>query len=41
VQVAQKVIPFFKSGKEMRARLNGENAQPAESKPGEGELSRR
>jgi integration host factor subunit beta len=41
VQVAQKVIPFFKSGKEMRARLNGETAQPAESKPSEGELSRR
>ncbi len=26
VQVAQKVIPFFKTGKEMRARLNGETA---------------
>jgi integration host factor subunit beta len=24
VQVAQKVIPFFKTGKEMRARLNPE-----------------
>jgi integration host factor subunit beta len=41
VQVAQKVIPFFKAGKEMRARLNGETAQPAESKPSEGELSPR
>jgi integration host factor subunit beta len=26
VQVAQKVIPFFKTGKEMRARLNRETA---------------
>ena len=25
VQVAQKVIPFFKTGKEMRARLNRES----------------
>jgi integration host factor subunit beta len=41
VQVAQKVIPFFKTGKEMRARLNGETAQPAGSKPIEGELSPR
>ena len=27
VQVAQKVIPFFKTGKEMHARLNRETAQ--------------
>jgi integration host factor subunit beta len=27
VQVAQKVIPFFKTGKEMRARLNRETAR--------------
>ncbi len=27
VQVAQKAIPFFKTGKEMRARLNRETAQ--------------
>jgi integration host factor subunit beta len=27
VQVAQRVIPFFKSGKEMRARLNRETAR--------------
>ncbi len=27
VQVAQKVIPFFKTGKEMRARLNQETAR--------------
>ena len=26
VQVAQKVIPFFKAGKELRARLNRETA---------------
>jgi integration host factor subunit beta len=41
VQVAQKVIPFFKTGKEMPARLNGETAQPAGSKPSEGEASPR
>ena len=27
VQVAQKAIPFFKTGKEMRARLNRETAR--------------
>ena len=27
VQVPQKVIPFFKTGKEMRARLNRETAR--------------
>ena len=27
VQIAQKVIPFFKTGKEMHARLNREIAQ--------------
>ena len=27
VQVAQRVIPFFKTGKEMRARLNRETAR--------------
>jgi integration host factor subunit beta len=27
VQVAQKVIPYFKTGKEMRARLNRETAR--------------
>jgi integration host factor subunit beta len=27
VQVAQKFIPFFKTGKEMRARLNRETAR--------------
>jgi integration host factor subunit beta len=27
VQVAQKVIPFFKTGKEMRARLNQETVR--------------
>jgi integration host factor subunit beta len=27
VQIAQKVIPFFKTGKEMRARLNRETAR--------------
>jgi integration host factor subunit beta len=32
VQVAQKVIPFFKTGKEMRARLNRETAQPPTAK---------
>jgi integration host factor subunit beta len=30
VQVAQKVIPFFKTGKEMRARLNRETAPSVE-----------
>jgi integration host factor subunit beta len=30
VQVAQKVIPFFKTGKEMRARLNPETAPSVE-----------
>jgi integration host factor subunit beta len=29
VQLAQKVIPFFKTGKEMRARLNLETAGDA------------
>jgi len=27
VQVAQRVLPFFKTGKEMRARLNRESAR--------------
>jgi integration host factor subunit beta len=30
VQVAQKVIPYFKTGKEMRARLNRETAPSVE-----------
>jgi integration host factor subunit beta len=30
VQVAQKVIPYFKTGKEMHARLNRETAQTVE-----------
>jgi integration host factor subunit beta len=30
VQVAQKVIPYFKTGKEMRARLNRETARPVD-----------
>ena len=38
VQVAQKVIPYFKTGKEMRARLNQETAQPGGSKLNEDEL---
>jgi hypothetical protein len=38
VQVAQKVIPYFKTGKEMHARLNQETAQPGGSKLNEDEL---
>ena len=38
VQVAQKVIAFFKTGKEMRALLNRETAQPGGSKLNEDEL---
>ena len=38
VRVAQKVIPYFKTGKEMRARLNQETAQPGGSKLNEDEL---
>jgi len=30
VQVAQRVLPFFKTGKEMRARLNRETAPSVE-----------
>ena len=38
VQVAQKVIAFFETGKEMRALLNRETAQPGGSKLNEDEL---